>query len=87
MSVAEAGESLVQEEQQPFYVEVPYLSSKEKALYGPVPDILIESEDELDYVDMRKIVGEYKEGGILYYYAKPSSGLIRRVSIELAWLL
>ncbi len=68
--------------QQAFYIDVPYLSLEEKAQYGPVPDVVIESEDELDCTDLRSVIGEYTEDGSLYYYVVGSGGLARRVSAE-----
>ena len=65
--------------QQPFYIEIPTLSLAEKAKYLPIP----ESEDELDCIELRSVVGEYEDSkdGTKYYYAKGSGGLARRVRI------
>lgn len=67
---------------QPFYIEVPYLSPEQKDLYGPVPDVLVESDEELEPFELRSVVGEYLTGGVHYYYAaNTSGGLIRRVCL------
>lgn len=69
--------------QQPFYIDIPYLSLEEKVQYGPVPDVVVESDDELDLIELRSVVGEYTEDGSHYYFAAGSGGLARRVSVEL----
>lgn len=52
------------------YVSLPILSEEEKSLYKPFSENPIPDDDEFSGTALHSIIGEYKEGSRLYYFAK-----------------
>lgn len=53
------------------YVSIPTLPEVEKAAYKSFSEDLIPFGDEYFGMSFHTIIGEYKEGSVLYYFARP----------------
>jgi hypothetical protein len=61
---------------QSFFVEVPYLSDAQKSDYRPSSETLLNPEMD---IDVDEVIGEYKEGHSLYYFARYREGIAHKV--------
>lgn len=60
----------------PFFIEPPLLSMEQKKQYKTLPETTLKSEVELA-VD--EVIGEYREGHNLYYFARYDGGIAHKV--------
>jgi len=63
-----------------FFIELPVLSASQKIQYRQVPEELKEGAT-FDRDDIDAIVGEHREGTILYYFVRFKDGLAHKVRI------
>jgi hypothetical protein len=62
-----------------FYIEPPVLSSDEKSHYRTLPEQFVASGVEFSAPDVDKVIGEYREGTHLYYFARFQDGIAHKV--------
>jgi hypothetical protein len=62
-----------------FYVQPPVLASAEKSQYKTMPAQFVASV-EFDAPDVDKVIGEYREGTQLYYFARFQDGIAHKVN-------
>lgn len=64
------------------YVAPPHLTPSQKALYKSLNDqaIVLDSDSD-EEGEVEAIVGEYREGDTLFYYARRANGICHRVRV------
>lgn len=61
------------------YIEPPVLSSDEKNKYKNLPAEFVLSGFQFDAPDIDQVIGEYREGTDLYYFARFKDGIAHKV--------
>lgn len=62
------------------FVLLPSLPDAQKNLYKPPDETSLRAEIE---IDVNEVIGEYREGNVLYYYARYDGGIAHRVRVFL----
>jgi chromodomain-helicase-DNA-binding protein 4 len=62
-----------------FYIEPPSLSSPEKKEYKSIPEEFVASGVQFNAPDIERIMGEHRDEGVLFYYARFHDGIAHRV--------
>jgi chromodomain-helicase-DNA-binding protein 4 len=62
-----------------FFIEPPVLGSAEKSQYKTLPTQFVASGVEFDAPDVDQVIGEYREGTDLYYFARFQDGIAHKV--------
>lgn len=65
-----------------FYIELPSFSEAEKEKYKCIPEEFVASGAPFEARDVDQIIGEYRDAGVLYYYARFQDGIAHRVCPE-----
>lgn len=65
------------------YIVPPSLLSSEKRQYKSMSEYPSPSGPDYDPEDLEKVIGEHREGTDLYYYARFTDGIARRVRGEI----
>jgi chromodomain-helicase-DNA-binding protein 4 len=63
-----------------FFIEPPVLGSAEKTQYKTLPTQFVASGVEFDAPDVDQVIGEYREGIDVYYFARFQDGIAHKVS-------
>lgn len=69
----------VSEARQTFWVEPPNLNEIEKKQYKTLPPEFVASGVEFDAPNVDKIIGEYRDGRVLFYFARFQDGIAHKV--------
>jgi hypothetical protein len=62
-----------------FFIEPPVLDSAEKSQYKMLPHQFVTSGVEFSAPDVDQVIGEYREGTDLYYFARFQDGIAHKV--------
>jgi chromodomain-helicase-DNA-binding protein 4 len=62
-----------------FYIEPPVLNSDEKSKYKTLPPQFVTSGFIFDAPDVDQVIGEYRDGSDLYYFARFQDGIAHKV--------
>jgi len=62
-----------------FFIELPVLGAAEKSQYKTLPTQFVASGVEFDAPDVDQVIGEYREGTDLYYFARFQDGIAHKV--------
>ena len=62
------------------FVLLPRLSAAQKKQYKPPNETSLRAESE---THVNEVIGEYREGNVLYYYARYDGGIAHRVRVFL----
>jgi chromodomain-helicase-DNA-binding protein 4 len=59
------------------------LSSPEKKEYKSIPEEFVASGVQFDAPDVDQIIGEHRDGNVLYFYARFQDGIAHRVCVQI----
>lgn len=65
------------------FVLLPRLPAAQKKLYKPPNETSLGAEIEIGVTTVNEVIGEYREGDVLYYYARYDGGIAHRVRVFL----
>ena len=63
-----------------FFVLAPRIPAAQKKQYKPANETSLRAESE---THVNEVIGEYREDGVLYYYARCDGGITHRVRVLL----